>query len=418
MKGWLQEELGDRDKVRCNACAFRCELKEGQTGLCRVRQNVGGTIEYLAYDQGMYACPVVDVCGAGTFCTSMPSCNWSCSFCSTAPTTQPELHAIVADDGGEFTPDPVVGDEALPTNREGLLPPTTSARGTKFPFLNLKGAPRTPAEVVDAWQRSGKAGFAMRSSEPAIHLEAVAEIAEGVRARGGFVYLNTNGYWTPETVAVLAPLVDQVEVGFKGSADTEFMRKISGVPNVRPIFETITGLVEMGVEVLVSDIPVFHNEWEDRFASLCRFVADEVPERDYPRLLLRTWAGRVPYEGFGTFAPGIPTERHSDGSVGVDRASFIVRAAEIALDHIESVWIAPTLSAPEREFVGMLLTTWGVELATEGNVIRAAVSLESLGSVVASERLSRDDEERALARVAAGVPAQDREVLLNLIAGG
>ena len=44
----LYDELGD-GSVRCNLCAHRCVIKEGQRGICRVRENREGKLYTLVY---------------------------------------------------------------------------------------------------------------------------------------------------------------------------------------------------------------------------------------------------------------------------------------------------------------------------------------------------------------------------------
>lgn len=42
------EKLGD-NKVKCHLCRHRCIINEGKKGICRVRENRGGTLYSLVY---------------------------------------------------------------------------------------------------------------------------------------------------------------------------------------------------------------------------------------------------------------------------------------------------------------------------------------------------------------------------------
>ena len=44
----LYEKLSD-GRVRCNLCAHRCVIKDGERGICQVRENHGGTLYTLVY---------------------------------------------------------------------------------------------------------------------------------------------------------------------------------------------------------------------------------------------------------------------------------------------------------------------------------------------------------------------------------
>ncbi|MDP8013005.1 MAG: AmmeMemoRadiSam system radical SAM enzyme, partial [Nanoarchaeota archaeon] len=41
------------DRVICTACARRCRLKDGQTGFCGVRKNIGGKLYLLVYGKAV-----------------------------------------------------------------------------------------------------------------------------------------------------------------------------------------------------------------------------------------------------------------------------------------------------------------------------------------------------------------------------
>ena len=43
---WEPEE---EQRVRCILCSHRCLISEGQRGICRVRENRGGTLYTLVY---------------------------------------------------------------------------------------------------------------------------------------------------------------------------------------------------------------------------------------------------------------------------------------------------------------------------------------------------------------------------------
>ena len=48
MEALLYDKLNDRE-VRCRLCSHRCVIAEGKRGLCRVRENRGGTLHTLGF---------------------------------------------------------------------------------------------------------------------------------------------------------------------------------------------------------------------------------------------------------------------------------------------------------------------------------------------------------------------------------
>lgn len=374
MRAALQEPL-ESGKIRCNVCAFRCELSEGQTGICRVRKHEGGEIKYLALDTMAGACIHNGQCGAGTYCAEKPSCNWSCSFCTSAVMTQPERFPMI---GG--------GKRPLLTI-DGFLSKKPETRSTPFPLQSLEN--KTPVDVVEDWKASGERGFGMRASEPSIHFEWCREVFQGIHDAGGFVAINTNGYWTPELTRELAPLVDIVNVGLKGSANTRFAQKTMGVPRPAAVFETIRGLVEANCWVHISDIPTFHSEWEDDFTRVCSFIAETIPERSYPRLLIRPWMGPIPTTAFGFFDTGMPVQV-GPRSFEKTKSALLLRALELAFYHVECVWVEKSgMHTDEAQmFADSIPFVW----RPEGSAIRVARSSSGLGDVLQVEERDTDFE--------------------------
>ena len=133
--------------VHCRLCPNSCRLPVGAMGLCRARQNIGGTLYSLVY--GKLAAGHVDpiekkpfyhvLPGGRAFSLATTGCNIRCLFCQNWEISQ-----------------------ALPDE----LPTTDS----------------TPEEVVEAAVRSGAEAIAFTYSEPTIFYEYMLDIAWRRRA--------------------------------------------------------------------------------------------------------------------------------------------------------------------------------------------------------------------------------------------
>ena len=92
--GELFDVLDGRD-VRCRACAHQCELRDGASGICRVRTNIAGRL-YVPYGYvaGLQIDPIEKkpfyhvLPGASAMSFGMLGCNFSCRFCQNWATSQ------------------------------------------------------------------------------------------------------------------------------------------------------------------------------------------------------------------------------------------------------------------------------------------------------------------------------------------
>jgi len=390
MKAILQERLPN-GKTQCSACAWQCSLAPGAVGICRVREaDDDGVIQYTGAPSMSAVCPLVSKCGAGTFCVGAPAgspagCNWGCSFCSSAVVTLPESAPVITPREAEgHGMEPWPEDKPIPLTMDGFLR-VKKMRG-KLKALEMKdGLDINPETIIEAWRQSGKPGFAVRSTEPAIHVDSLLPVFQGIRAEGGHVAFNTNAFWTPELTEILAPHVDQIEIGIKGSGNEEFLRKVAGVPKMQPVWDTFRDLSEYDhIDLLVSDIPVLHETWKEDLDKLVSFIAENVPPRDYPRLTLRPWAGNIPYKAFGKYQAAVPY------STGTSRALLVSWATRLALSKLEMVWVEGLTT---KEQTGFEEVMYDFAIAREGKLQRVARSTEALGAVFEVSELDLDPEE-------------------------
>jgi len=227
-------------KVRCTACARYCSIPEGSHGFCFVRKNEAGRLVLLTY--GLASAVQVDPVekkplshyrpGTRVLSIGTVGCNWRCRYCQNAEISQ-EREVV----GRAFSPE------------------TAVARA----------------------RRMGCAGITFTYNEPTIFAEyALDVIAEGHRA-GLFANFVTNGYMTPEAVALLGPHLDAVSIDFKGSGESAFMRKYISAKGPEPILESAVGLRAGGTHVEITDLIVPEvGESTEATRRLARFVVDRL----------------------------------------------------------------------------------------------------------------------------------------------
>jgi pyruvate formate lyase activating enzyme len=238
-KATLYEPLEGK-KVRCTACARYCSIPEGSHGFCFVRKNVGGELVLLSY--GKASAVQVDPVekkplshfhpGSRVFSIGTVGCNWRCLYCQNAEISQ---------------------------ERE------------------VVGRDLSPKAAIAGARRYGCAGVTFTYNEPTIFAEYALDIITEAHAAGLFANFVTNGYMTPEAVALIGPHLDAVSVDFKGSGEAGFLRKYISAKGPEPIFTSAVDLQRKGVHVEITDLIVPEvGESVEATRTLARFVVDQL----------------------------------------------------------------------------------------------------------------------------------------------
>lgn len=302
-------------RITCTACARYCTLKEGQTGLCGVREVVDGQLRLLVYGRVItgHVDPIEKkpvqhyMPGSRIFSIATTGCNWLCRYCQNASISQ---------------------------RRE------------------VAGTPMTPREVVEAAVETRSHGIAYTYNQPSIFLEFARDVGVEARKRGLFNVFVSNGYDTPEGVEEMKKFLDCITVDFKGNAEVGFTKKYIGVPDPQPIFDTLHRLrTQTKVHVEITDL-VVPDVGDDLGAAraLCKRIYDEFGElmpihflrfhgdykmAEFPPTPVATLERHVAvakeaglkYAYVGN-VPGHPLEHtycHGCGAIAVERHGFDIR---------------------------------------------------------------------------------------------
>ena len=189
-------------RVKCTACARRCQLAEGQIGLCGIRQNIDSKLQLLSYGKiftghidPIEKKPVTHYHpGSKIFSVATSGCNWLCKYCQNYEISQRR---------------------------------------------KIEGMDISPNEVPRLALSQGCQGIAYTYNEPSIFIEFAKDIGVEAHRKGLFNIFVSNGYDTPESVGLMSQFLDCITVDFKGSGERSFVRKYIGIPDADPIFETL-----------------------------------------------------------------------------------------------------------------------------------------------------------------------------------
>lgn len=228
--------------ISCELCFHHCQLKEGQTGLCRARANRGGRIVPLNYGKltALVLDPIVKkplrrfhpgsmVLSVGSF-----GCNLCCPFCQNAQIAAAGVEILTRD----------CPSEALVRQA-----------------LRLRG--------------QGNIGVAYTYNEPLVGYEYVRDCAALVHQAGMCNVLVTNGTIEEGPWRALLPLIDAVNIDLKGFTEGWY-RTLGG--DLETVKRSITLAVEhCHVEVTTLIVPG-ENDSEEEMRALSGWLSSVSPE--------------------------------------------------------------------------------------------------------------------------------------------
>ena len=238
-KHWTKLE---DNKVRCELCPHRCVLKEGQTGVCRVRKNIGGKLYALNY--GSVSSIAVDPIEkkplfhfkpkSEVLSLSTVGCNMHCKHCQNWEISQV---------------------------------------GMEFPYLKEM----SPEEVMEIARNYE--GIAWTYNEPTIWHEFTLDVSKMAKKEGLYTVYVTNGYINEEPLREIGQYLDAMNIDVKAFTD-EFYRKITGA-RLQPVLDTVERAYKMGIHIELTYliIPTLNDSQDEirKFAEWVYNLSSEIP---------------------------------------------------------------------------------------------------------------------------------------------
>jgi pyruvate formate lyase activating enzyme len=121
----------------------------------------------------------------------------------------------------------------------------------------VEGTDLMPPDVVSLALSHGCQGIAYTYNQPTIFMEFAHDIGVEARRKGLINIFVSNGFDTPDTVAMMDDFLDCITVDFKGSGETNFVRKYIGIPDAQPIFQTLQEIRDRGkTHIEITDLVV------------------------------------------------------------------------------------------------------------------------------------------------------------------
>ena len=192
----------DDGQVQCDLCPRHCRLRDGQRGLCYVRQCLDGEIKLVSYGRSSGFC--VDPIekkplnhfypGSGVLSFGTAGCNLACKFCQNWDMSKSREMDTLADQA-------------------------------------------TPGQLATAAAELGCRSVAFTYNDPIIFLEYAEDVAAACRAEGIRSVAVTAGYIDPLPRETFFPAMDAANVDLKAFSD-RFYYKICG-GHLAPVLETL-----------------------------------------------------------------------------------------------------------------------------------------------------------------------------------
>ena len=241
----LYEKLKD-SKVKCGVCNHRCLISDGKKGICGVRKNEGGKLYTLVY--GKAIAENVDPIEKKPFFHFMPGstslsiatmgCNFKCAHCQNADISQSDL---------------ILGKDLL------------------------------PEKVIEDTLKNNCPSIAYTYTEPTIFVEYALDTMKLAKKNGIKNIWVSNGYMTKETLDLIGPYLDAINVDLKGFTE-KFYQEVCKA-KLAPILDNLKEIKsapraggrrkKIWLEVTTLLIPTKNDSSKD-LKNIAEFIAKEL----------------------------------------------------------------------------------------------------------------------------------------------
>jgi len=238
MKEAMFYQKKTHNDVHCSLCYHRCTIKEGQKGICGVRENRAGTLYSLVY--GKSISENVDPIekkplfhffpGSQSLSIATAGCNFKCLHCQNSTISQ------------------------MPRDQKYVA-------GNELP----------PSKIVSLAKEYNCKSISYTYTEPTIYFEYAFETAKLSKEAGLANAFVTNGYITPEALKTIHPYLDGANIDLKSFSD-EFYRKVCGA-KLQPVLDSIALYHQLGIWVEITTLIIpGYNDSDKELSDIAKFI--------------------------------------------------------------------------------------------------------------------------------------------------
>ena len=226
--------------VRCFLCPHRCHIADGETGICGVRGNKGGTLYSLNYAKVISASvdpiekkPLFHFFpGSAAYSIASIGCNFKCDFCQNWQISQVSEAHRMGIDGVEVDPERIVADA----------------------------------------RKNNCKSISYTYTEPTVFFEFAYDCAKLAKSQGVYNNFVTNGYIGKEALEYISPYLDAANVDLKSFRDDFYRTVCKG--SLEPVLETIRLMKKLDIWVEVTTLVVpGQNDSRGELLDIAEFIA-------------------------------------------------------------------------------------------------------------------------------------------------
>lgn len=315
MKEAILYEKKENLRARCFLCSHQCLIKDGERGICNVRENQGGTLVSLVYGKliARHVDPIEKkplfhfLPGSRSYSIATAGCNFRCLFCQNADISQ------------------------MPTD-----------------LKQVWGEDTLPETILQDALSTRSATIAYTYTEPTVFFEFALDTARLAAKKGVRNVFVSNGYMTEACLKEIHPHLHGANVDLKAFTD-RFYKEMCGA-KLAPVLGTLETMVKLGIWLEVTTLLIpGRNDSLEELSDLAGFLAALDPgipwhiSRFHPTYRLKTVHATQPesirrardigYEAGLKYVytgnlPGDSGEKtfcHQCGETLIDRYGFSVR---------------------------------------------------------------------------------------------
>jgi pyruvate formate lyase activating enzyme len=233
------------NKVQCNVCNHRCIISENKRGICGVRENQNGKLYSLVY--GKIIAEHIDPIEKkplynflpGTFSLSIATagCNFKCLHCQNA-----EISQI---------------SKERPEDVE------------------ISGENKTPEQIIKDTLDNKCPSISYTYTEPTIFVEFALDCMKLAKERGLKNVWVSNGYMSKETLDLVGPYLDAINVDLKAFTE-EFYQEVCGA-KLQPVLDNLIDIKRRGIHLEITTLIIpGKNDSEKELKGIAEFIKKEL----------------------------------------------------------------------------------------------------------------------------------------------
>jgi pyruvate formate lyase activating enzyme len=240
-ESYLYEKLTDK-RVRCNTCSQRCLILPGKRGICGTRENINGKLYSLVYGKAIaeHVDPIEKkplfhfLPGSFSLSIATVGCCFRCSWCQNYEISQ-----------------------------------------APKPDKPIEGFDLPPEKIVKDAKAQGCQSISYTYTEPSIFLEYALDTMKLAKKEGLLNNWVSDGYMTHESLDLIAPYLDAINVDLKAFKEETYQKYIGG--RLQPVLDNLKEIYarKIHLEITTLVIPGV-NDSEKELTQIAQFIKDEL----------------------------------------------------------------------------------------------------------------------------------------------